>query len=370
MDAFYLGTVRVAAIIFLICSLVLFLRRKDGERSRLMLSGIFLLSVFHYALRYVGTLFSVAPLLITTPLVFLMGVFVMTVCILYPIEVISPGWITLKRLLAVFAPVGVLWGIYLVTCWCGVEYHSYKNLLQMFPDCGQFNVWFRIVFCALIYLPAVSLFFVRHTYKYSNTNKAWIRKYVTILFLNSTAYILVILFNTLYFHLFYYYCTIAGTLYLTYQELYIRLICRSQTNKVVSSAVSACEQAEEGSPQVATNLLLRTKLEKLMDEEKPWRNPNTTIVSLARMLGTNRTTLSLLVKEMGYDSYPSFINRRRITELLKMIKESELTSIEDAFYEVGFRSKVNALRYFRIITDTTPTEYLQRITSCENEAKL
>lgn len=367
MEIFYFGTVRVAAAVFLICSLLLFIQRNKGERSRLIFSGILSFSVFSYLIRYIGTYFDMAPLSVTAPHVFLMGIFIITSYMIYPIEVISPGWITNKRLLKVYTPLLSLWVIYIITIWLGVEYVPYKNLLQMLPDIGRFDVWFRVVLCVLIYLPIVFLFFVHYTRKYNNTNRLWVRRYVTAVLFNATAYLLLILFNSIYCHLFYYYCTVAAALYFTYQELYVRLISKvpemstDSESGSVSKIVSIESETEQESYQTKnnTNQRLKDKLQKLMDEEEPWKEPDITIVSLAAMLGTNRTSLSLLIKEMGYDSYPSFINSRRIDEFIKIIKSRDDVNIEYTFFEVGFRSKVNALRYFRLVTGTTPSEYLR-----------
>lgn len=358
MEIFYFGTVRVAGVIFLICSLLLFIQRKKGERSRLIFSGILFLSILSYLMRYIGTYFDMAPLSITAPSVFLMGIFIITCYMIYPIEVISPGWITPRRLLYVYSPLILLCVIYLITLWSGVEYVQYKNLLEMLPHIGRFDVWFRVVLCLLIYLPAVFLFFVPCTRKYNNTNNLWTRKYVSVVMFNATAYLLLILFNNIYVHIFYYYCTVFAALYFTYEELYVRLIFKVSEISTESELEIVPAAAESPS---GVHTQLRERLETLMDEQKPWKAPDLTVVSLALMLRTNRTTLYLLIKDMGYDSYPTYINYRRVAEFIKIIENGSVVNIEDAFFEVGFRSKVNALRYFRTVTGTTPSEYMRRI---------
>lgn len=360
MEILYFGTVRVAGVIFLICSLLLFIQRKKGERSRLIFSGVLFLSILSYLMRYVGTYFDMAPLSITAPHVFLMGIFIITCYMIYPIEVISPGWITPRRLLNVYLPLLSLWVIYLITLWIGVEYVPYKNLLEMLPDIGRFDVWYRVVLCLLIYLPAVFLFFVHYTRKYNNTNNSWTRKYVSVVMFNATAYLLLILFNNIHVHIFYYYCTAFAALYFTYQELYVRLIFKVSEIATESKSKIAPQVAESTS-DVQTQL--RERLETLMDEQKPWQVPDLTVASLAMMLRTNRTTLYLLIKEMGYDSYPTYINSRRVAEFIKIIENGSVVNIEDAFFEVGFRSRANAFRYFRMVTGTTPLEYVRRINS-------
>lgn len=113
----YFGTAFAAMLIFLLAGTVLFMQRKKGERSRTMLAGMTGLSV----LNYVGLLifFYIDPTygsgsVMGVPFL-LLGIFVITIYFIYPIEVISPGWITWKRLVKIYLPVTSLWLFYQLT---------------------------------------------------------------------------------------------------------------------------------------------------------------------------------------------------------------------------------------------------------------
>lgn len=102
------------------------------------------------------------------------------------------------------------------------------------------------------------------------------------------------------------------------------------------------------------------KLERLMEEEEVWRDPNLTLNGLSAMLGTNRTRFCHLVQEAGYAGYKDYVNRHRIRAFLKIMEKEGATSIQNAFLSVGYQSKMTALRHFRTYMGMTPTEYLQR----------
>lgn len=56
LQSLYLATVFAGAMVCLLTSLMLFARRKSGERSRIILSCIVLFSVFNYITRFVALL--------------------------------------------------------------------------------------------------------------------------------------------------------------------------------------------------------------------------------------------------------------------------------------------------------------------------
>lgn len=169
MPYIYFGTVFAAALIFLLAGLLLFMQRRKGERSRTILAGMTLLSVFNY----IGLLvyFYMDPAynsgsIMDVPFL-LLGIFVTTIYFMYPIEVISPGWITWKRLLKMYMPVIGLWLLYRITLWLGVEYISYKTFGEMAQDIWSFQLIFRIVLALLMFLPALLLYYVPYTRRYN-----------------------------------------------------------------------------------------------------------------------------------------------------------------------------------------------------------
>lgn len=106
--------------------------------------------------------------------------------------------------------------------------------------------------------------------------------------------------------------------------------------------------------------LLWDKMQRLMQDKEVWRDPDLTLNQLATMLGSNRTRISKLIQEAGYGGYKDLVNRHRVKAFLRLAESGKMTSIQDAFFSVGYQSKMTALRHFKEYTGMTPTEYLKK----------
>jgi len=106
---------------------------------------------------------------------------------------------------------------------------------------------------------------------------------------------------------------------------------------------------------------LKTKLENIMEEEKPYFNPRLALSDLAEMTGTNIHTLSKLINEGFGKNFYDFVNTYRVEAFKKRIVLTEYknqTFLAVAF-SVGFNSKTAFNRSFKKLTDSTPRKYLQ-----------
>ncbi len=195
MQTLYPATIYASAVVCLLTALVLFLRRHDGERSRTILALIVLLSVFSYTNRFISVLDGhVPPLVVSVPML-LVGLVMVISYIMYPIEVVSPGWLNFKRIALLYSPVFALAGLWLLTLWARVDYTAYGSLWEMLPHALRFGVAFRLILCLLIFAPLAVIFFVPYTRRYNNTDRVWMRKYSVVFTINSLAYLAVLFFD-------------------------------------------------------------------------------------------------------------------------------------------------------------------------------
>ncbi len=346
----------MAAAAYFIMAMMLFLQRAGGERSRIILAVLASVSVFNYLPRFFSLLQGGTPSLVISVPMLILAIFMVICYIMYPIEVISPGWINLKRLLWLYMPVGVLLVIYGVTSLLGVVYEPYVSLLDMWPHMGQFNVWFRVLLSFMIFLPPLCIFYIPYGRKYSNTDRAWIRGYSIVFLINNIAYILVLSSSSMYVKTGYYFVSVGCQLYIVYQELFVRII-----STVLPDAGEAKEEQPVSAISEGKYSFLFQKLEAYMHEEYAWRDPELSVNRTAAALCTNRTTLARAIQEQGYDSYTTYVNRLRINEFLQQLESRKVDNFQDGFFTVGFRSKSTALRNFRQFTGSTPSEYVQNV---------
>lgn len=366
MQYIYFGTIFSAAIIYFLIGLLLFMQRKRGERSRVILAGITLLSTInyirliyafqHYCMDNTGSVMQVPFLLI--------GIFVITIYIVYPIEVISPGWINWKRLVKMYTPVVGLVLFYCLTLQLGVVYTSYQTLGDMMADIQSFQVIFRIVLALLIFLPAVLLYYTPYTRRYNNTDHKWMRGYNATIVINMTAYLVVNMHDTFLVCSLYIAVGLLCSLYITYQELYVRLIrcpieVGQQSSEEQPSAIEIVSDAVVGAE--TRRVLLFDRLEEYMNSRQAWRDPDLSSVNLSRELHTNRTSLREAIQQHGYSSYSTYVNGKRIEEFIRIVEQQGAGfGYMQTFFDVGFRSKSSALRNFKEITGAIPSDYFQK----------
>lgn len=358
---------------FLVCTLliggiVLGLQCAGNRRSRMYLALFSLVTASELMYRlYVayrtGMLSTVDEVLPIYVLV--CGILEILLMYLYPLEVIRPNWLTPKRLFLLFLPWLLVGGV------CVLIYPEIRDLssfADMVQHIGEFNVWFRLLF--LCFIPyTILLLFIPYKWQQNSADRKWICKYIIGIQVIGVLFSAVVLTGSVpvsCVHLLY---GIVFFLYITYQELFLRLLPAEATTtgkpQVAATKVSPDDptQLKERSP---LNLLWRN-LTIQMDEKELWRNPDLTLEDLAKSLSTNRTTLSNLIQQQGYSGYTEFINRRRIEAFVKVVDVGNSVSILELFYEVGFRSKSTALRNFRLYMGCIPSEYIHRLPAPEEE---
>jgi AraC-like DNA-binding protein len=96
----------------------------------------------------------------------------------------------------------------------------------------------------------------------------------------------------------------------------------------------------------------------VVEAEAYWRDPDLTLASLARKLGTNTTYVSRALNEGLGQSFSAFINARRVKEaqalLVEEAQEADLMSIA---FEAGFNSKASFNRAFSEFAGMSPSAW-------------
>ena len=127
--------------------------------------------------------------------------------------------------------------------------------------------------------------------------------------------------------------------------------------------------AEEGLQAKYQNSTLSEKelvqihehLKRVLQNEKPYLNPDLTLTELAGLVNTHPNKLSQAINQYEQKSFYDLINEMRIREFLHRVVQPEnkkYTFISLA-YDCGFNSKASFNRNFKKYTDKTPSDYLK-----------
>jgi len=102
---------------------------------------------------------------------------------------------------------------------------------------------------------------------------------------------------------------------------------------------------------------LTAKLERMMTQEKLFKNSNLKLPDVAKKMNILPHTLSQLLNDNLGKNFSSFLNKYRIDEAKKILQTDSSFSLEGIGYECGFNSKSTFYASFKKATGTTPAKF-------------
>ena len=104
---------------------------------------------------------------------------------------------------------------------------------------------------------------------------------------------------------------------------------------------------------------LKSKLNRLMQEQKPFRDPEMNLIKLAEMMNLTPHQLSYLINHGFNENFFQYVNKFRVEMAKEMIAQGNMNnySMLGIAFESGFNSKTAFNSTFKKITNQTPSEY-------------
>ncbi len=113
--------------------------------------------------------------------------------------------------------------------------------------------------------------------------------------------------------------------------------------------------------------LFRT-LERIMREEKIYKDNFITKDKVAEILGTNRTYLSRIINEQSKLSFTHYVNRFRIEEAIRLLSDpNNETPLKAISTELGFNSISTFYNLFQSSVGMTPSQYRNKVMELQKE---
>ena len=342
--------ITMAAVICLGGASLLFLRGRNN-RSRRLLASIMLAWGIFYVIRIVGMLMGNQNLYFTK--VDIANVFLLTsgnlyliILLLYPLEIVRPGWLNLKRTGLLLLPyIGVTLFYYFVLSLLGQKPLILSDINQFMKHIGQFNVWFRILMTLSIAAYLAYLFRLTWRYKefyqqwcrnnYSDDetmNISWLRQYGIGVVLIGVAYFWGVFDGNTYsfiIHNLTVQCFFCYTLYKglfhdnPYTENFFSYsldeneACqKAELKEKVSSTENVCLLEVEGNENAFLKKLPTycDEISSWMIKKKPYLNPNFKLIDVSEILPLNRTYLSRVFNEGFGNSFNDVVRNYRLRE--------------------------------------------------------
>lgn len=105
------------------------------------------------------------------------------------------------------------------------------------------------------------------------------------------------------------------------------------------------------------------RFEALIAKEKLHLEADITVRTVARKLGVSPRLLSEAVNRSYGESYSRRMNRLRVEDAKRLLRENEGMSITEVMFESGFRTKSSFNREFRALAGETPSAFRERAVS-------
>jgi AraC-like DNA-binding protein len=105
-------------------------------------------------------------------------------------------------------------------------------------------------------------------------------------------------------------------------------------------------------------LKIRTNLENMMENQKPYLDSELNLIKLAEMLSVSTHHLSYVINTGFGKNFFQYVNEFRVEHAKKLLKEpNSKLSILGIAYESGFNSKTSFNTTFKKLTGQTPSEF-------------
>ena len=386
IDIFHRIIISSIAILCLSNGIILFLHSRNNKASR-TLAYVILLWGLVYLYRMVAFYVDIYPesYAIFRTNVLIVGIIYTFMMVLFPMQVLIPGWLNWKKIFLLFLPIFVVSGGYLLGMHLlHEEPEELFNYAQIWASIGHFNVWYRwvILICNLVYILGVLVWLYRYEKRYlewKNNNYSdlddvdisWLRAYDYIIALIFICYIAVELIGGKIPVIIHSAIVIYSISYLFYKGLFFKSPYTEKTFKKEENKVIEMKEDEEPLDLLPADEICEINdtsfnckipeyveiFRKWMDTEKPYLYKDFKLTDVSRILPLNRSYLSRIFN-FGFKSNFSEVVRTYRVEYAKEIlrKEPSLPSYQVATL-CGFNSDTTFIKAFKAVTGVTPTQY-------------
>lgn len=260
----------------------------------------------------------------------LMGWFLL----LYPTEVIRPGWMTWKKAMWQLLPLLALVAL------------DYAILLNLQPLITLYPI--VLVLLLLTHIRAYKIWCEENYSTLDDIDVQWIIRFLVMVVLVGIVYMYMCLTHSHSRGFTQLWLVIFLMLYSSEQILF---------RKDPWSMLRHLEKEKHTEITSYPHAELRNRLEEWMEKEKPYLNPDFQLTDLGQVLVMNRTYLSHFIHAEYGCTFYQFVNHYRIEEAKRLKLEHPDLKAQEVSARCGFSSPTVFTRTFVSITGMTPREW-------------
>lgn len=150
----------------------------------------------------------------------------------------------------------------------------------------------------------------------------------------------------------------------TYRELFRRnqeltLIEKRSRELAMGKTSAPCPKTEKARHESA--VILYNRIVEFLNSSEGFLDPDFSIGSLAKALGSNTKYVSEAINQIGGTSFRELLNRMRIQKVREMLLDgnADTLTLKAISEQVGFRSPTTFFSAFKKATGLTPSQYIR-----------
>ena len=382
----------VTDLIIAICvvgGIMLFLRGGDN-RARKMLGAFFLL----WGIGAIGRtvcidMGQISLMFRPFRVVGLIGGNVLVVLIwFFPLEVVFPGFLNVKRLFLLYLPVILLGLIYYGgLTYLGESVENFDHYTQFFASITHFNVWFRLLFLFMVvgYIAVLMITICRYEGRYicwkknnytgqEYMNLSWMCWYAVCVIAIFSGWILNVVIANIWCYIIHSFIMVVSFVFFLYKGLFyekpirIDFFNKKATKRLNHNilgvmkmlvGVDCVEERDElsGDSFEARIPFYVEAFKTWMDYEKPYLSQDFKLIHVSRVLPLNRSYLSRLFNEGCGKNFSEIVRFYRVEYAKTLLKEHPDYPLREIAKKCGFSSLNTFIRAFRTDTNMTPGQF-------------
>lgn len=350
MNDITISVVTICMVVMLFCGSIILKKRgetKDSSRTYLGLFELFGALVLAVGLifRFSGIdLYPANELL--SPVGITIGVWAISFFMLYPILVMRSGKLSTGTIITLFIPSALLTLPHLL----GMEFIELYSWDDFIQNITRPDVIIRLLGILIALVISMLLIVIPYNWRHSSADFKWILR-VTLMAQVITVFYILGLFTTK---------AIVPVLHMSWAAFVSLYFIRYElTDRILPSAKS--ERMENDETPIANSINhandLWNNIDYIMDHNQIWRNPDTTVETLSKDMGTNRIYVADSIREHTGLTFNDYMNRKRATFMADQLRQDPNQDQKSLFYDAGFRSRQTAYRNFVKFIGCSPSDF-------------
>lgn len=236
----------------------------------------------------------------------------------------------------------------------GMEFIELYSWADFTRNLTQPDVIIRLLGILIAIVISTLLIILPYNWRHSSADFKWIIR-VTLMSQGITVLYILALFTTqdiyIDLHLLW---TSFTTIYFARFELTVRILPSAKSETMENNEVPIADIINRTQD-------LWTNIDYIMDHNQIWRNPDTTVETLSRDIGTNRIYVADSIREHTGLTFNDYMNRKRATFMADQLRQDPNQDQKSLFYDAGFRSRQTAYRNFVKFIGCSPSDFVSSL---------